>query len=307
MKQLWEKQRFILCIGIVFLLLTVMNTGFVSAEEAEGQVVHEIIFVLDISNSMNDNDGEFLAPDALKQIAESLPSSWKTGVITYNGLVVEPVDLTDQAQSLFGNLNQVKYNGYTNTGAAINKAVTMFSENAKSCQIILLTDGEIAMPEDSQTLEAIERMNTAVEKAAAAEIPIHTIGLGSNFQSYDESVKQCSERTGGRLLEVPNASDLSVAAEQLVFETLGVRRISVGAAEMSGSSGTYHTKLPISDVIQAKILITSGAPVSDISVSCEGSEIAGITPGKRFAAVTVKQPGSDEISVTYTTTGNSTA
>ena len=307
MEQICKKWRSILCTGIMFLLLTVIPTGLVSAEESAEQPVHELIFVLDISSSMNDNDSAFLAPDSLKQIAESLPSDWQTGLITYNGLVVESTELTDQVQSFYNKLDQVKYTGYTNTGTAISQAVAMFSENAKSRQIILLSDGEIAMPEDSQTQEAIARMNTAVESAGSSGIPIHTIGLGNAFQTYDDSVKQCSERTGGRLIEVPNASGLSTAVDQLVTETLGIRRISIGAAKMSGNSGTYHAKLPITDASQAKILILSGSPVSDVSVSCEGSEIAGITPGKRFASVRIKQPASDEISVTYTTTGSSTA
>lgn len=309
-KRLQFTLRIVSCFLSVILLL---NLGIiaVTAQDTAGSddadAMHELVLVLDISGSMQDYDSDFLAPDCLKQLTESLPVGWRTGLVTYNDQVAQSVGITEQTASIHNTLSQVAYNGYTNTSTGINKAMSLFNENALSRQILLLTDGEILLESETDTLSAAVEMDTALQNAVSAGIMIHTVGLGNDFQSYNNSIKRSSEATGGRLFEIPEAEGLSAAVTSLLYENLGVRKISVGSAQMSGSNGSYRMELPVAGLTQAKILITSESPVSNVAVSCEGSEILQIVPGKRFAAVTIDNPASRDITVSFTSSGASTA
>lgn len=291
---------------IVTILLLHINTVFSSATPKETSDVHEVVFVLDTSGSMKDNDSELLAPDSLKLLASSLPSNSKIGAVTYNSQVVDAAALTDNAETIVAMLTGVSYNGYTNTGAGLMHAMKLFSDDAASKSIVLLTDGEIDMWTPQETQTANNTLNHAIEQASSAGVKIHTIRLGNSFEVGANSIRRCAEETGGQVYEAPSATELSQMADRLLSESLGINKAIAGAAQMTGSSGKYAIQLPFSGLTAAKVLIISDSAVEDVVVSGAAQNVQILT-GKRFAVVSLAHPSEKDITIEFASTGANSA
>jgi len=294
-------KRVLLCL-VVFLLT---STVHVSAESMDAAPRNEVVIVMDTSDSMRENDPEHLAADSIKQFARSIPSYWAIGFVTYSEQVIDVVELTD-AEGIIGALDHITYSGYTNTGEGIRRAMEMFTPNAREKAILLLTDGEISLPDEERTNAAVALMDEVIEFAASNDIKIHTIGLGDGFQSYENSVKRCSEATHGVLHEAPLARDLTGIANRFIFDVFGTNNTTVGVAQMSAGGGRYSVKIPMLGIRTAKVQIISESAVENVAVSSGGSQVR-VLPGRKHAVVLVENPVVRDIVIEFTSSGISHA
>ena len=78
-------RKMILAAAAVILLLNTLPVAYAAEKVPVCQTRSgEVVFLLDASGSMNTQDKNRLAIDAIRQTAYSLPSNYRTGLVVYN-------------------------------------------------------------------------------------------------------------------------------------------------------------------------------------------------------------------------------
>lgn len=268
---------------------------------------HELIILFDISTSMQGNDPEFLAPDAMKQVVGSLPSYWRIGLVTFNTDVVDAVrPEADNRAKVLTAIDNIRYRRFTNSGAGLYRVVELFSEDALSKTIIYVTDGEMAaMPTRQATAEAIAHAEEMIEQIIESDIIVHTIAVGDNFERFhNEKTMGLAHATGGYLFRDLVSEEISNAASTLVFNVFGAARHQVGAAHLNYSAGRFQLQLPNDGLDFVRVLIESESPKGDIVVNGIADSIE-INTGRRFAVIELLNPTDRNISIEFMARGSS--
>lgn len=283
----------VLCFAL--LPLRAYGAAHVPAQE------HELVLLLDASGSMQTNDPQGLAKDGLQLILSSLPSNYRIGFVAYNNGVIQRVPITAPSEraEVAGSIHLAEYNGYTDAGAGLSEATALFSENADIPKTILFfSDGEILMSSDSETQGSASVFDKALQAAADQGIVIHMIGLGDGFREHGNSIVDAAEKTGGSLYEASGPEEIPDCAAKILFQDLGVRKISVGIAQTDGLAGNLTVPLPSAGIQEAKILLRSDVPLRDIVANFNGADVE-VTSGKRFSVVRVELPTSSNITIDF--------
>ena len=209
---------------------------------------HELILLFDNSISMTWNDTDFSAPAALKQILGSLPPHWYIGLVTFNADVVDVVPPAANTRLLIrAILERTRYTNFTNTGAGLLQAMELFSDNAHSRTIIFMTDGEMIIHPTKDTAEYIVEdvvilAEQAIAQITAADIQVHIIAIGEDFDNYHEVIMTLAAATGGYLFQDIPSANLSEIASALVSDVLGAVGHPVDAAQMMGSENEDYVQ-----------------------------------------------------------------
>jgi Ca-activated chloride channel family protein len=167
---------FFVMLGFAFLVIGLANPQFGAKLETVQREGVEIIFAIDVSNSMLAED---IRPNRLENAVRSISlilrrlSNDRVGLIVFAGeaYVQLPVTADFQAANMFlkGISTDIVPVQGTAIGKALELAIRSFSQDeAKNKTIVVITDGE------DHEENAIEM----AKKAAAQGIVVHTIGMG---------------------------------------------------------------------------------------------------------------------------------
>ncbi len=257
---------------------------------------HELIFLLDASNSMNDIQNN-TAADMIREMAYSLPAGYDVGFVSYEtdvqAFIGPHADLSGFDQTVL----QTRYTGYSNAGAGLETALSLFSETAEAKEMVLFSDGEIIMNHAAATEEAAAKFDAMVGQAVSQDVTIHTILLNASAQE-DFKILDASRKTGGSIYYAGSQSEIESAAEQLLFSDLEVRQLSVGAG--GAQDGRLQITLPDMDMESAKILLTSDQPLSNITADAGAQDIRVVT-GRHFAVAELVRPAQTSVGLSFTT------
>ncbi|MGM0842256.1 MAG: S-layer homology domain-containing protein [Bacillota bacterium] len=165
----------------------------------------DLVFVIDSSGSMLDNDPENLRLKAAKDVIDSLADGDQVGIVGDQGAVVDfdsyaslLQGLTDDKELLKDAVDKIDSNGGTNIGSGVSKALTELDKSGRNDAIqaiLLLTDG-VGYYSDSYTI-----------KAKNAGVKIFTVGLGENIDA--SLLKDIADETGGDFYQTLEAEELS--------------------------------------------------------------------------------------------------
>lgn len=196
----------------------------------------DIVIAIDVSASMLAKD---LVPnrlEALKTVAsdfiKSRPND-RIGIVEYAGEAYTKTPITSDKAIVLRALNDIKYNttilGGTAIGSGLATAVNRIKDSkAKSKVIILLTDGV----NNSGFIDP----KTASELAAAYDIKVYTIGIGTNGMALspigtlsngnfqygrvpveidEELMKEIAKVTGGKYFRADNNKKLEAIYDEI--------------------------------------------------------------------------------------------
>ncbi len=132
-------------LAVVLLLGTVLLPAAAAGPDSS----REVIFLLDASNSMNHIQNN-TATDMIREMAYSLPV---TGVLTcalpiLQSFIGPQADLSEFDHTVL----QTRYTGYSNAGAGLETALSLFSETAEAKEVVVFSDGEIVMSQDRKSV-----------------------------------------------------------------------------------------------------------------------------------------------------------
>jgi len=162
----------------------------------------DIIFVLDISMSMDVSDPTDIRKQIMSNILSSLNNDSKVALIIFNkndklinsGLTDKYIDKKILITDVFNmaNDNGGNENSGTNGKAGIKKALSLFDNNSKTRKyIVFLTDGMDNVAEGSTYEQLISQANDM-------KIRILTIGLGSGKDINEVELKNIANKTNGK-------------------------------------------------------------------------------------------------------------
>lgn len=282
----------IMLIGI-FISCTIMQPKAeeVSAEEPS----NEIVFLLDASNSMNTQDKERLAIDAICQMAGSFPSDYKVGAVVYNTDIKLSAGLDTGMEQMEDELRKIPYKGYTNAGEGLRQALNLFSDKENvNRSVIMMSDGEIMMKSREQTNESRSMFVEAANQAKEKGIKIYITAIGNEL-APGMHIFDAAEITDGAIYWEGLSGSLSQISNQIILDRFHFPRKTVGVTD--GNGGSVHVEVP-NGADHMKILLISNGGLLEVTADYQ-AEHGHITTGQRFAVVDVDRPASQAIDVRF--------
>lgn len=292
MKKIWTALScLILC---MIFSQVVFAEGSISADKS-------VIFVIDTSGSMKSNDPDRLAVDSISQFIYSLPSDYKAGLVAYSaqvGVLQAPVAGTSRKMVAEQAL-QLKYEGYSDAGEGLLSAVSLLAEDdAQEKYIVMLSDGEILLENDTSTEAAVVQYKEAVQKAVNKGITVHVIGLGNEMADINSLIFSAAEKTGGGIFFEEKAQGIQDAVDAIRREKFGVKQSTLAIVDADGTAESISAVLPYTYADKIRILITCEKPVKNLKVSLQ-AESASQVNGSRYAVIEIDNPTEDQLEVRF--------
>lgn len=287
----------LVCCLTVFPQVKVGATEKINVASAKNAVV----FLLDSSNSMNSNDRNRLAKDSIAQLIYSLPSNYLVGFVAYNTDVVAAVPLqgSDQRQNVMTTVNNVKYIGYTNAGAGLAKALEVLETNSGGKKtVVILSDGEIIMQNDSTTAQSSAQFQTAMDIAKNRGIQIHVIGLGPNVADNANTIFSAAEFTSGAKYHAPKATDIQNAIDAILLDQLGIKKTTVATVDTDGGLEELNITIPSHDSAKVRILFTSNIPIRNLNADFNAGSVRQFN-GTHYTLIELEHPTAEQIHVKF--------
>ncbi len=185
------------------------------SEEVKVSQFYDIVFAIDCSESMLDNDPLYLRSDAVREFINELLDDDKAGIVFFSSITEVACELTNDKEMIGKSVENIYSAGKTDMYGAVYKAVGILKESKSKNDkaIILLSDG----------INNIQQFNNSIlEEASNNSIFIHTVELGSEADT--EMLEHIAKSTGGTHYTIATAEDISgvmgrVKKDQIVDTT----------------------------------------------------------------------------------------
>ena len=294
-----KKIHTILC--SIFILTMFLHFPCMASEEKKFDTNDgEVVFMLDTSVSMNGHDEDRLAVDAVRQAFYSLPSNYKAGLVAYNTGIQERIPFSTEQSQWDEKLDAIEYTGYTNAGEALKQAVEMFSDKEKTNRyVIILTDGEIDMPDAQQKEDSRLLYEKMAKEAGEKGIVIYIIASGSEWSETGVHIFDGAGLTGGTIYWEGQSGSISEIMKHILYDRMNFPRSAVGSAK--GKGGKLSMELPASAAEHARIVLTTERTFENISAEY-AAEDGTVIIGKKFAVVDIEKPLEQKIEISYEST-----
>ncbi len=198
----WNDETYLLVLGL-------------KADEIEVDAPNNLVFLIDVSGSMESDDKLPLLKEAFKFLTSQLDEEDTVSIVTYAGSERVVLDgcKGNKKEIILNAINSLKSGGSTNGEAGIKRAYAIAENHMTSGsnnRIILASDGDlnvgISSPEELQTL---------VESKRDVGIFLSVLGFGSgNFR--DDNMSAIAQNGNG----VYHYIDSSAEAEKIFTESL---------------------------------------------------------------------------------------
>lgn len=282
-----------LALAVLIALLCIATIPVYAAETTKD--INQIVFLLDGSKSM---DGERWqeALDSVLTIAAMLPDDYQTALIIYSENVDIQVGFDQSLPERIPELRETGQRGYTNTGEALETALTMFNpDTSGQKRVVIISDGEISMRTQEETQAASERYDNAVRQTVAEGVTIDI--LLYETEEIEEQITQGADQTEGFVFRRTEYNTAELFSAKYLFDQLGLARIMLGSSDSSDSFSGISLQDTYAD--RVKILLTAGSRIEDIHVACQSKEVQMIQ-GEKCTVVILDQPMEEIVDLQYT-------
>ncbi len=253
-----------LLLGVLAVLVAVSGL-LVTPVPAKAEDATRVLFLLDVSGSMNERISSggtkfAAAKRALKRVADAVPAGTQVGLRVYGSEISEPKDQNPKActdtklvlpvgplnrSKLFRAVDSYRAKGETPIAYSLGKAVEDFGPSGKRV-LILISDGEESC--DGDPCPAARRL-----AKAGVDLQFNAIGLAVNSKA--RSQLQCIAKAGdGNYYDADNTTELEDAVRKV---HAGARRIPTVVAErlaerMGGSDLTGRELEVLEQIVRGK-------------------------------------------------------
>lgn len=292
-----RKRHFNLAAAFLCFLLITVSVPVQAAENTQNgapQENRQIVFLMDGSQSMSGERWQE-ALDYILMVEAMLPTGYQKALAVYNTEMVIAADFESPMEDAISGLRTWKQKGYTDPGTALETAMEMFDTNSSGEKyVILITDGEISLPEEEKTEAASESYLAAVAKAIERGIIVDV--LLYETEDIEDRVSEGAALTGGNCFRRTQGRTAESFGENYLFERLGLERIMLGISDSPDNWEEVSLQDTYAD--RVKILLTTESSLQDIQVSCQSRKISTVQ-GEHFAAITLEHPLEDTVALQY--------
>lgn len=247
-------------LGTLFLIFSIIDLLKGSEELTSNQKMNNVIFMLDVSNSMNAED---INPSRLNQAKNlmihtmQMMKSDKVGIVIFAGEATSIMPLTTDYNSAETYINGIESNSMQIQGTDFLKgmqvAVDKFKNVSKgSRKVVLLSDGEDNEGNDNAAIrlankEGIMITSVGVGSDEGAPVPEYAFGQLMGYKSdrngetviskrQTEALKKMAESTGGAYIDGNNIND----APNRIMDALNKKMSSSETLVKSQNANHYY-------------------------------------------------------------------
>ncbi|HFI0029723.1 TPA: VWA domain-containing protein [Streptococcus suis] len=195
-----------------------------------------IVLVTDASKSMEETDPSGMRYEAIHQFSHLLTEEgnllgsvvFSTHIDKQSNLAL--ADSIDVKNAVIGDIKSIAPHGFTNIGEGLQTALNMLeSQGDKNLPsvIMFLSDGESAMPSDSELKTSLEQKAEAIQTARERKVKIYSIALNANGDAETTEMKQIAQATGGEFKEIQTAQDLQQVFQSFYSLIYGTSTVSL--------------------------------------------------------------------------------
>lgn len=245
-------------IASLFLILSIADLLSGSEEIETKQKMNNVIFLLDVSNSMNAQDVQTSRLDKAKNIIIQTMGNMKTdkvGIVVFAGEASSIMPLTTDFTAAETYLNGVETNIMKIQGTDFLKGIKTASEKFKniakgSRKVVLLSDGEDNEGNEKATIrfankEGISVISVGIGSEEGAPIPEYVFGQLMGYKTdmtgqtviskrQTSALKNIAEETGGTYID---GNNLDRATSQLIE---GLSKTSTSSVSTVKSKNAIH-------------------------------------------------------------------
>jgi Ca-activated chloride channel family protein len=202
----WNKERRLLRIGIKGKEMSTERTPPLN-----------LVFLLDVSGSMNDSNKLPLLKKSLAMLVKKLRSVDKVGIVVYagaSGVVLRP---TSERNEILTALERLEAGGSTNGGEGIEAAYKLADEHFSKesiNRVILATDGDFNVGRTSES-----DLVTLIEKKAERGVFLTVLGFGSGNYN-DSTMEQLADKGNGNYAYIDTIEEAQKVLVQQMSGTL---------------------------------------------------------------------------------------
>ena len=221
----------ILCAVLILLLIFHNGNIYSSAKEpsdlaaeslldTESEMTKEdlnIVFAVDHSGSMNEQDAGQMIPKVLQVFTDTMHGeNIRVGYLAYNDTIVTQrapvsVDQEDQRLTLKQTIADAKNGGETDIGLGLKEAYHLMDGCSGKKMVVLISDGEtdLARSETGRTEEDSEQdIEEIVQRCQAEGTPVVTVAFGEEYEGEEAVLRKISDRTGGESYKADRPEEL---------------------------------------------------------------------------------------------------
>lgn len=260
--------------------------------QMEERPKNNLIFLIDVSGSMSDQDKLPLLKQSLRLLVKELEETDKISIVVYAGAagLVLPSTSGDKKQQLLEAIDRLSSGGSTAGGAGIELAYSIAEKEfikKGNNRVILCTDGDFNVGVSSD--EGLEKL---IEKKRESGVFLTVLGFGTgNFQ--DQKMEKLADKGNGNFAYIDNlqeaqkvlvqefwgtlfaiAKDVKIQVEfnpgnVLAYRLIGYENRRLAAEDFNddrkdaGELGAGHTVTALYEVIPAGSILPDGRPLVD--------------------------------------------
>ena len=285
-------------IVVCIFLLAVKVPCFVYAESTKEKAV---VFLLDVSGSMKNNDPNRYAIDGIAQFIYTLPSNFEIGFVAYNAEVCAKQTLLKNAyrNEIMKVAETVQYTGYSNAGDGMMQAVEMLMDSsATEKDIVLLSDGECLMQDEDATKIAYTAYQSATVQAVQSGIRIHVIGLGEEMEDIENSIFQAAAKTNGGVYHSPQALDIQHSIDSILQQQFHIKQMTAAVIDAGEDAVKMGIDIPFAHASTVRVLLTSNSPIQDLTTNINAEGVKQVN-GERYSLIEIENPKEEKMELGF--------
>lgn len=214
-----------------------------------GECGREFIFIINSGQSMNASDPMHAVQDSVTWSLENFSAEDEVAVIAFKDrpIVLRPLSKVGGTSPPL----KLNYSGSSDAGKAMLLAMNMFKRDyGVERNIIVISNGEIALKDSAATLKSWEDFNACLQQAKWLGISVYVVklnyfGAPQNYHSFAHDAK---EMPGDWL-------DMMTTLRALMFDTFGAPHMQLPLNSVA--QGKFFCEVPIRSARRLKFFLLS--------------------------------------------------
>lgn len=313
-RNMWKKTLYAVAVSLLLFCTAVMNCQ--AEETAMAKEDLNIVFAVDHSGSMNEQDASRMISKVLQVFTETMHGeNIRIGYLAYNDTIVAqkaPVDVDQEEQrhTLKQTIANAENQGETDIGLGLKEAYRLMDGCSGKKMVVLISDGEtdLARSNTGRTeADSEQDIEEIIQLCQAEGSPIVTVAFGKEYEGEEAVLRKISDRTGGESYEADRPEEL-VSILYDLFHTnfsYSVREITDSIYEAGrqrincGMDGMVYDELTVlffsdQEILEAGVINDGKWVLSQIE---ENYAVAGLSEASSDLTIEFETKEKQQISV----------
>ena len=267
-----------------------------------------IVFAVDHSGSMNEQDAGHIIPKMLQIFTDTMHGeNIRIGYLAYNDKIVArktpiAVDQEDKRLALKQTIADAENRGETDIGLGLKEAYHLMDGCSGKKMVVLISDGEtdLARSDTGRTEQDSEQdIEEIVQLCQAEGTPVVTVAFGRDYEGEEAALKRIADQTGGESYEADRPEELISILYDLFHTDFSYIVREITDSVYDGGSQRINCGTDGMTYDEMTVLFFSDQEIQEAGVLSGGSRI--LSERKDNYAV-VKLPGTpDDLAIEFET------